>query len=371
MSTESEESLVGRFDPPTEEQWLALVDKVLKGAPRSRLRSRTPGGLVVEPLYTRDGVSSGDAAGLPGSAPFVRGTTEPTGGAGWALRSTISSADPTHANRLALRELERGATQLTVRFGSAFRAGVRPSDPEFAARAGVDGILISSTDDLATVLDGILVDVAPVHLQSGSEFARAAEMTMAVWQRHGFDAADVRGGIGADPIGVLAAEGRLGRGLDPALVEMGALAARLSWSHPELRVVSVDTTPYVEAGASEVQELAVMLCTGAVHLRALASGGMDVDAACAQIELTLSADADVFLTIAKLRAARRVWSALTESCGCVRATSRCAPARANRRSDAHPQGSVGEPAQGDGRCVRSRAGWGHLGHDSGLRRRAG
>ena len=251
------------------------------GSPRGR-RRRVPGLL---PLRPRAGPDD-DQAG------------------GWALRSTVSSADPSHANRLALRELERGATQLTVRFGSAFRAGVRPSDAEFSARAGVDGVLVTSTDDLATVLDGVLVDVAPVHLQPGSEFARAAEMMISVWERHGVDPADVRGGVGADPIGVLASEGRLANGLDSALAELGALATRLGRSHPSLRVVTVDTTPYVEAGASEVQELAAMACTGAAYLRALASAGLDVDDACRQIELTLTADADVFLTIAKLRAAR-------------------------------------------------------------------
>ena len=96
---------------------------------------------------------------------------------------------------------------------------------------------------------------------------------------------------------------------------MGALASRLAGSHPSVRTVRVDTTAYVEAGASETQELAAMLATGATYLRALAAAGLDVDAACSQIEVTLAADADVFTTIAKLRAARRVWSAMTAACG--------------------------------------------------------
>ncbi len=53
MTTEAEPTFAGDFPPATEEQWLALVDKVLKGAPLSKLRSTTPGGIVVEPLYTR------------------------------------------------------------------------------------------------------------------------------------------------------------------------------------------------------------------------------------------------------------------------------------------------------------------------------
>jgi methylmalonyl-CoA mutase len=73
--------------------------------------------------------------------------------------------------------------------------------------------------------------------------------------------------------------------------------------------------PSVEAGASEGQELAVLLSTGATYLRSMADAGMDVDAAARQIELVLAADADVFVTVAKIRAARRVWAGLLRACG--------------------------------------------------------
>ena len=319
MSTETEPSLAGGFPPATEEQWLALVDKVLKGAPLSKLASRTPGGLPVEPLYTRDNApGASDEAGFPGVAPFTRGRPadgRPDGG--WELRARVAAADPHDANRLALRELERGATELSVHFDAAFRSGLHPTDQGFTGLAGRNGVLITSTDDLAAVLGGVLLDLAPVHLLPGGEFLRAGEFLLTLWERQQLEPAAIRGGIGADPIGTLATTGRLAQGIDTALAELAELAARVGARHPLVRTVSVDTAPYVESGASEVQELAVMLATGAAYLRALADGGMDVDAACARIEVTLSADADVFTTIAKLRAARRVWSAMTAACGAV------------------------------------------------------
>jgi len=319
VSSEAEPTLAGGFPPATEEQWLALVDKVLKGAPVAKLASRTPGGLPVEPLYTRDRSPGGaDEAGFPGVAPFTRGApsvARPDGG--WELRSKVAAADPHDANRLALRELERGATELSVHFDVAFRSGLHPTEPGFTDLAGSDGVLITSVDDLAAVLDGVLLDLAPVHLRPGGEYVRAGELLMALWERQQVEPGAIRGGIGADPIGTLATTGRLAQGIDVALGELGELAVRVGERHPLVRTLSVDTTPYVESGASEVQELAVMLSTGAAYLRALAAVGMDVDAACARIEITLTADADVFTTIAKLRAARRVWSAMTEACGAV------------------------------------------------------
>ena len=317
MTTEAEPTLAGVFPPATEEQWLALVDKVLKGAPLAKLESRTPGGLTVHPLYTRDGSpGAADEAGLPGSAPFTRGsdpTPRPDGS--WDIRTRLTNPDPADANRTALRELERGSTELQIRLDSAFRTGVSPSDPAFADLGGVDGVMITSTGDLDAVLEGVFLDLAPVHLQAGSRFARAADLLLAVWERNGIDPSAALGGIGADPIGELAAVGRLPQGMDSALAELGSLAARLAKTYPGVTAVSVDTTPYVEAGATETQELALMLSTGATYLRAMSAAGVAVDAACAQIEVTLSVDADVFLGIAKLRAARRLWATMTAACG--------------------------------------------------------
>ena len=323
MTTEAEPTFAGDFPPATEEQWLALVEKVLKGAPLSKLESRTPGGLLFRPLYTRDdALDGGDVAGLPGAAPFTRGgsaSARPDGA--WGVRTLITAPDPADANKTALRELERGTTELTVRYDAAFRAGFTPHDAEFAQLGGVDGTLVGSTADLESVLEGVFLDLAPVHLEAGAQFARAAEQLMAVWESHDLDPTTVSGGFGADPLGVLAASGRLPQGIEPALVELSSLAARASRTHPSVRTVSVDTTPYVESGASEVQELAIMLSTGAAYLRALATVGLDADGACAQIEVTLGADADVFLGIAKLRAARRLWSSMTAACGASPAAS--------------------------------------------------
>jgi methylmalonyl-CoA mutase len=157
--------------------------------------------------------------------------------------------------------------------------------------------------------------VAPVHRPAGSACVRGADLLLAVLERRGVDPATVRAGIGADPFGTLAATGRLPQGLDAACAEVAALVDRLAVSHPQVRVVAVDTTPYVEAGADEVQELAILLATGAAHLRALSAADVPLAASLAAIEVTLCADADVFTTLAKLRAARRVWARLAECCG--------------------------------------------------------
>lgn len=300
MSAEADLHLADAFPPATEEHWLALVDKVLKGKPLSTLESATPGGVVIEPLYTASAPGAQRDPGVPGEVPFVRGASAtPVTDTGWAIRCTVSAPDADTANREALRDLERGASELTVQI----------------ATDGHPGIPLDGVEDLARVLDGVLLDLAPVHLRSAAAFDTTAQWLETLWDRAGLAAEEVSGGLGADPLGTLATTGTLARGLDAALAAMAELATAMVSRRPGVRAVSVDTTAYVEAGATEVQELALMVATGAAYLRVLGDAGLDADAAASQIEITLSADADVFVTIAKLRAARRVWSSLLSACG--------------------------------------------------------
>jgi methylmalonyl-CoA mutase len=84
-------------------------------------------------------------------------------------------------------------------------------------------------------------------------------------------------------------------------------------------VLTVDALPYHEAGGSAAQELGCSLATAVAYLRELTGAGLSVEQACAQLEFRYAATADQFLTIAKLRAARRLWARVAEACGAPRA----------------------------------------------------
>ena len=94
-----------------------------------------------------------------------------------------------------------------------------------------------------------------------------------------------------------------------------ALARRCAEEYPGLRALTVDALPYHEAGGSAAQELGCSLATGVAYLRELTEAGLSVEQACAQLEFRYAATADQFLTIAKLRAARRLWARVAEVCG--------------------------------------------------------
>lgn len=283
--------LAGDFERPDEAQWREAVEKALRGAPFERLVSRTADDIALLPLYTSGPDES--HTGAPGSAPFTRGFSDegrPDGR--WDVRSFVDSPDPAAGNDLALRELERGATSLSIA-GASLR-----DESAFTA-----------------VLEGVHTDLVGVNLAPGADFLESSPWLMQLWLDTGVVDEGAKGGFGADPMAVLAATGELPQGVDRALADMAGLASMTAGRFPGVRAVTIDATPYGEAGGSEAQELAAMLSTGVAYLRAMQRAGLAAASASAQIELVLGADADVFTTIAKLRAARRVWTAMASACG--------------------------------------------------------
>ncbi|WP_406099543.1 methylmalonyl-CoA mutase small subunit [Streptomyces sp. NBC_01013] len=289
-------SLAAEFPDPAHEQWQSLVEGVLRksgkdvsgSAAEEALSTTVEDGLITRPLYT----SRDDApdAGLPGFAPFTRGST-PQGSTagGWGVRQRHASTDPVRLNEALLGDLENGATSLWLAVG------------------GAGGVPVSG---LARALEGVHLDLAPLVLDAGDELDAAATELLRLYAERGVPADAVRGSLGADP---LAQAARTGGEAD--LASAVHWAKRCAAEFPGLRALTVDALPYHEAGGSAAQELGSSLATGVAYLRALGEAGLGVQEACAQLEFRYAATADQFLTIAKLRAARRLWARVAEVCG--------------------------------------------------------
>ncbi|MFK0135750.1 methylmalonyl-CoA mutase family protein [Streptomyces murinus] len=283
--------LAAEFPDATHEQWQRLVEGVLRksgkevsgAAAEDALSTTLEDGLRTRPLYTaRD---TAPDPGLPGFAPFIRGA-RPEGGVadGWGVRQRHT----TLADGAVLADLENGGTSLWLVLGEG-------------------GIPLA---DLGRALEGVYLDLAPVVLDAGRDTAEAAGALLALYADKGVEPKAVRGNLGGDPLGY---EARTGAAQDFA--PYAGLAARCAETYPGLRALTVDALPYHEAGGSAAQELGASLATGVAYLRALTEAGLSVEQAAGQLEFRYAATADQFLTIAKLRAARRLWARVAEVSG--------------------------------------------------------
>ncbi|WP_299536123.1 methylmalonyl-CoA mutase subunit beta [uncultured Streptomyces sp.] len=289
-------SLAAAFPHPSHDQWQHLVEGVLRksgkdvggAAAEEALSTTLEEGVTTRPLYTsRD---SAPPSGLPGFAPFTRGgTAAGTATGGWDVRQRHALADPARLNEALLADLENGVSSLWLTVG------------------GPSGVPVAA---LGRALEGVHLDLAPVALDAAEEFGAAAAELLRLHTERGVAKSAVRGTLGADPWGRAARTGA-----EPDLSEAVHWARVCDREYPGLRAVSVDALPYHEAGGSAAQELGLSLATGVTWLRELTTAGLSVEAACGQLEFRYAATADQFLTIAKLRAARRLWARVAEACG--------------------------------------------------------
>jgi methylmalonyl-CoA mutase len=285
--TRTDDLTFAEFPPATREQWLALVSGVLKGAPfEQRLVSKTRDGIAIAALYPRE----------PGAQP-VPGHTA---GVPWQIVQRIEFPDPAAANAQALHDLENGATALAL---------------VFAGTSGAYGFGLPG-DAVACVLDGVILGAGTaIDLQAGPQAADVARQITEVVARRGIapGAADIS--FGFDPLGDLAGGAPAtpswragGDGCFAALINGLAIQGyRGPFAVADGRVIH-------NAGGSEAQELAWVLATALAYLRALEAGGVAVSDARRMLGFRLAADADQFLTTAKFRALRKLWTCVEEAC---------------------------------------------------------
>ena len=293
-------ALGAAFAPAERAAWQALVARALGDRDfDATLVTRTYEGLDLQPLYDRAGARVAGAA-TRNDAGLTRGT------AGWEIRQSVDHPDPAAANQALLHELASGATAVTL---------VMDPAGEHAAGPGAAGIFLPDRTALATVLDGVYLQAARVALAPGPLFAGAAALMLDHLETAGVDPATARVHFGADPLAALARHGHLAMTLPEALSAMAEIAERSAATLPAARAVTVDTTVYHAAGADEVLDLAIALSTGVAYLRAMTDHGLSVAAALAEIEFSLAAGVDLFMTVAKLRAARRLWARVAEASG--------------------------------------------------------
>ncbi|HJQ43860.1 MAG TPA: methylmalonyl-CoA mutase family protein [Jatrophihabitantaceae bacterium] len=286
-------ALAADFPAADRDEWRTLVAGVLAksrpdaGAdPEAALISTTYEGIEIKPLYTRSDAHSVSLDGVPGHSPFVRAST-PEGSVrtGWDVRQRHADPDPGRTNAAVQADLNNGATSLWLVLGDA-------------------GLAVS---DLAAALDGVYLDLAPVALDAGAHTREAADAFLALVGD--IPPAEVRGTLGADPIGW-----RARTGADADLAMVGELAQRAS-TYSNLHVATIDASIYHDAGANDADEIATATSVGVAYLRALTDAGFSIDDALSRLEFRFAVNADQFLSIAKLRAARRVWDRVAELSG--------------------------------------------------------
>lgn len=264
------------FEPVELEAWREQVRRDLGGRDPASLTRALLDGVSIDPLYVQAPLFD---TGVPGAPPFVRGSELSRS---WRLVQELGPA-PLHELRVdAERALREGADEIWLG-AEACRAFGRAHD-----------------------LDALRGLGAPVRLAPG---VRALPLA-AAWLR-----APAELVVHVDPLGALATEGRLGTSIDRAYAHLAEALAEASTRAPIARPVLVSGVAYHEAGLGAVEELGVLMATGIDYLRGLSDAGHPLADVPRRTLFELAVDADFFVGVAKLRAARLLWSKVLRALG--------------------------------------------------------
>jgi methylmalonyl-CoA mutase len=171
-------------------------------------------------------------------------------------------------------------------------------------------VAVGSAEGLARVLDGVVLEFAPVGLDAGFLGPQAADWLSGAAK--GSPGALLR--LHLDPLGALACAGASPGPIESHLISSANTARRLAESHPLAQLFLASGACVHEAGGGEAGELAFAAASALAYAKAMVRAGMPMAQAFSGITLGLSVDADYFLTIAKLRAARAVWARVALAC---------------------------------------------------------
>jgi methylmalonyl-CoA mutase len=262
----------------------------LPAEPERLLDSPTYEGFPIRPLYTsRDALPE---PALPGRWPYVRG--------GDALRDVKSGwrvAEAFPGNGSAAAEVN-GTVLLALTEGVS----------ALVLRVGEQGVPAAELD---SVLEGVFLDLVPVVLDAGAEYAAAADAVLALLTDLDDDQRSrLSVDLGADPL-TAPLSGRSA----PGVADVVAVAVKVAGYEGGVRAITVDGPAFHDQGANASWELAGSIAAAVGYLRLLGDGGVAAGDALRQISFRFAADDDQFMTIAKLRAARQLWARVAEVVG--------------------------------------------------------
>ena len=293
-------SLSSGFAEATEADWLAAVEKALKGGGLDRITRRTRDGIEIKPLYRETDFASGqDLRSEPGESPFLRGSlAEPDPYLPWDIRQSFSHPDPAVTNQEILRDLERGVSSVHLSIECT----------------GQSGCIITNLDQLSTALEGVRADIATISLgHEGAGSGASTAALLALWADKNTTSEPQKIAFNISPVRQLMQTGNVGGGIDAAMEKTAALTKVLAKKFPNSTALSVSADRVHEAGGSEAQELGVLMAGAVDTLRRLSDAGLPVEIGAAQILFGLTVDANYGIGIAKLRAARRLWARVQEA----------------------------------------------------------
>jgi methylmalonyl-CoA mutase len=304
-------------DKPIKSDWETLAAKESRGRDLSR---ETVEGIKLATVYGHDDAID---SGYPGVAPFTRGPYATMyAGRPWTIRQYAGFSTAEESNAFYRRNLAAGQKGLSVAFDLATHRGYDSDNPRVAGDVGMAGVAIDSVEDMKLLFDGIPLGEMSVSMTMNGAVLPVMAFFIVAGEEQGVPHAQLTGTIQNDILKEFAVRNTYIYPPEPSMRIVSDVIAFCAREMPKFNSISISGYHMHEAGATAVQELAYTLADGMEYARAAMAQGLKIDEFAGRLSFFWGIGMNLFMEVAKLRAARTLWHRIMTDLGAQKEESR-------------------------------------------------
>jgi methylmalonyl-CoA mutase len=293
------------------EKWLQEAKKENKSDNLDNLSTQSPEGITLKPVYVRGDLEeiSHPTDSLPGVEPFLRGpratmyTHRP-----WTIRQYAGFSTAEESNQFYLKNLKAGQKGLSVAFDLATHRGFDSDHPRVTGDVGKAGVAIDSIEDMKVLFKGIPLDKMSVSMTMNGAVLPIMAFYIVAAEEQGVGLDKLSGTIQNDILKEYMVRNTYIYPPEPSMRIIGDIIEFTAKSMPKFNSISISGYHMQEAGADSAIELAYTLADGLEYVKTALDRGLDIDDFAPRLSFFFGIGMNFYMEIAKLRAARYLWS---------------------------------------------------------------
>ena len=274
----------------------------------------SPEGIDIKPLYSArdlEGIETLDT--LPGSPPYLRGpyptmyTTQP-----WTIRQYAGFSTAGESNAFYRRNLAAGQKGLSVAFDLPTHRGYDSDHPRVPGDVGMAGVAIDSILDMRELFEAIPLGEISVSMTMNGAVLPILALYIVAAEEQGVAPERLSGTIQNVILKEFMVRNTYIYPPEPSMRIISDIFLYTAAKMPRFNSISISGYHLQEAGATADLELAYTLADGIAYLRAGQAAGLDIDAFAPRLSFFWAIGMNFFTEVAKLRAARALWSRIVD-----------------------------------------------------------
>ena len=296
------------------EKWKETAQSELKTDEIESLDWQTLEGIEVKPVYSSDDLMDLEHLDtMPGLEPFLRGpratmyTKRP-----WTVRQYSGFSTAEESNKFYRENIAAGQMGLSIAFDLATHRGYDSDHSRVTGDVGKAGVAIDSVEDMKLLFDQIPLEKMSVSMTMNGAVIPIMAMFVAAAEEQGVDQSLLKGTLQNDILKEFMVRNTYIYPPDHSMRIVADIIEYCSQNLPQFNTVSISGYHMLEAGATCTQELAYTLADGLEYVRSAMNKGLDIDDFAPRLSFFFGIGMNFFMEIAKLRAARLLWSEMIQ-----------------------------------------------------------